>query len=443
MPRRRVVVTGLGIVSPVGVGKAQFWDHLSHGVSGVKEVRDFDTSPFSCHHGGEVQEFDATQFFPANKVRQWDRCMQFAMVAAQEALRDAGMTDGPPCEPERAGVILGTAAGGRREAIAFQRDVLFADAEHQRAAERKFPRRQMLNSSYHAATNRVAGEFGFHGPNVTISTACASGTNSVAMGADQIRLGRADVMIAGGTELLCQIVFTGFAAIRALSEEGRIRPFDGERGGLMLGEGAGMLILEERDAAIARGAHIYGEILGWGLSGDAVHMTAPARYGEGLAESIRQAFEDADLNVDQIDYINAHGTGTRYNDQMETRAFRTVFGEYAYKTPISSTKSMMGHTMGAAGSIEAVVALLTLHHQVIAPTINYENADPDCDLDYTPNVARAANVKAVLSTSAGFAGNNAAVIVSGPEGPRPSALPHGTYTMNAHPTGGKPETSAA
>ncbi len=442
MPRRRVVVTGLGIVSPTGVGVTQFWDCLSHGISGVKEVQDFDTSQFSCHHGGEVQDFDATTYFPARKVRQWDRCMQFAMVAAQEALVDAGMPSGAP-DPERAGVILGTAAGGRREAIAFQRDVLLADNAEHMAAVRKFPRRLMLNSSYHASTNRVAGEFGFHGPNVTISTACASGTNSVAMGADQIRLGRADVMLAGGTELLCQIVFTGFAAIRALSEEGRIRPFDGQRGGLMLGEGAGMLVLEAREAALARGATIHGEILGWGLSGDAVHMTAPARYGEGLAESIRQAFEDADLNVDQVDYINAHGTGTRYNDQMETRAIRTVFGEYAYKVPISSTKSMMGHTMGAAGSIEAVVALLTLRHQLIAPTINYETPDPDCDLDYTPNVARAAEVRTVLSTSAGFAGNNAAVIIGGADGPRASALPAGTFTMNAHPTGGKPETTAA
>jgi 3-oxoacyl-[acyl-carrier-protein] synthase II len=414
--KRRVVVTGVGIVSPVGVGKDQFWSRLTGGISGVKKVHDFDTSAFTCHHGGEVQEFDVTGFFPRSKARRWDRCTQFAMVAAQEALREAGMPDGPP-DPDRAGVIFGTAAGGRREAIRFQRDVLLANGDMADAV-RRFPRSLMMNSSYHAQANRVAAEFGFHGPNVTISTACASGSNSVAMGADQIRFGRADMMLAGGTELLCQIVFTGFAAIRAMSEEGKIRPFDGNRQGLMLGEGAGMLVLEEREAARARGATILAEVAGWGLSGDAVHMTAPDKDGAGLAESIRQALRDAEISEEDIDYINAHGTGTRYNDQMETRAFKAVFGERAYKIPVSSTKSMMGHTLGAAGSIEAVIAVLTMRHGLIPPTINYETTDPECDLDYVPNTARIADVRTVLSTSAGFAGNCAALVLVSPDGPR-------------------------
>jgi 3-oxoacyl-[acyl-carrier-protein] synthase II len=417
LPRHRVVVTGLGIVSPVGVGREQFWTRLTQGISGVKEVRDFDTSPFTCHHGGEVQEFDPTRVFPRHKVRQWDRCMQFAMVAAKEALDQAGFGENGVPDADRAGVILGTAAGGRREAIAFQRDVLLADGEMARAM-RRFPRRQMLNSSYHAQTNRVASEFGLRGPNLTISTACASGTNAVALGADMIRFGRAGVMLAGGSELLCQIVFTGFAAIRAMSEEGKIRPFDGERGGLMLGEGAGILVLEEREAALARGATILAEIAGWGLSGDALHMTAPAKDGSGLAESIRQSLEDAGLPPEAIDYVNAHGTGTRYNDQMETRAIKLALGEWAQKVPVSSTKSMMGHTLGAAGAIEAVIAVLTIQSGVIPPTINYEHADPECDLDYVPNTARRAPVRTVLSTSAGFAGNNAAILITAPGGPR-------------------------
>jgi len=401
MTQEPIVITGLGIVSPIGIGKDTFWRNLIDGKNGISGISSFDTSPYPTHYGGEVKDFDPDQFLPGDKVNNLTRASQFVVVASKMALEDAGLNGN--LNPERVGVCIGSTNGNSPLMVKMAKQWI-----------EKGPQaidRQLIKEYPHIRIPAdVADEFGFKGGISLITTACAAGNYAIGYPTDLLRIGRADVMLAGSVEPFSQSAFTGFNRLMAVAPK-ICQPFDKNRKGMIISEGAGMLVLETLTHAKKRGAQIYAEIASYGLACDAYHMTAPHTEGKGAIRAIEAALKSARLAIDDIDYINAHGTGTPANDKVETLAIKKVFGERAKKIPISSIKSMLGHTLGAASSIEAVASALVIKNQIIPPTINYFEADPECDLDYVPNVAREQKVNIIVSNSFAFGGNCSALIL--------------------------------
>jgi len=408
MSRRRVVVTGLGIVSPVGNTVEEAWASITAGRSGVDRIKRFDPSDMPCQIAGEVKNFDAGQFLNPKEVRRMDVFIHFGLVAGMEALKDAGI-EANPSYAERAGVCIGSGIGGLP---------LIADTHsaYLEGGVRKISPFFIPGSIINMISGNLSIQYGLKGPNIAIVTACTTGNHSIGEAGRLIEYGDADVMIAGGAECAVHpLGIGGFSAARALSTrndnpQAASRPWDRDRDGFVMGEGAGVLVLEELEHAKARGAKIYCELSGYGMSSDAYHITSPPDDGDGARRSMLNALKNARLNPDQIDYINAHGTSTPLGDIGETIAVKRAFGDYATKLAISSTKSMTGHLLGAAGGIEAVFAVLAIHHQLAPPTINLDNPSPECDLDYVPHTARSMKIDAVLSNSFGFGGTNGTLI---------------------------------
>lgn len=405
---QRVVATGIGLVTPVGNDASTTWAALLAGRSGVGTITQFDHRMFKVHIAAEVKAFDPTRYVDKQTARRMDRFLHFAVAAALEALADAGF-DMSHYDPRRVGVVIGSGIGGVHTLLEQQQVLL--DKGPRRVSPFAVPG-LMLNS----ASAHISIMLGARGPNLALATACATGTHAVGEAVEIIRRNQADVVIAGGAEAaIVPMAMAGFENMGALSScndnpQRASRPFDAGRDGFVMGEGAGILVLERLDRAQARGARIYGEVAGYGCTTDAFHITAPAEDGKGAAECMRMALETADLPLESVDYINAHGTSTPLNDAGETRAIKMVFGDHAYRLAVSSTKSMTGHLMGAAGAIEAAFCLLALHHQIVPPTINYETPDPDCDLDYVPNVARQMALNVAMSNSFGFGGHNGTLL---------------------------------
>jgi len=407
--KRRVVISGIGIIAPNGLGKQTFWENTKNGVSGIGEIKDFDTTGFRCKIAGQVNDFDPSQHFNSKELRRIARFCQFAIVAAKDAIKDAGIeiTDE---NAARIGVIVGSGIGGLN--VVEKQQEIFLKKGPKSISPFLIP---ML--IVNMAPGMISIETGAKGPNSCVATACATATHSIGEAYRLIEIGDADVMISGGSEAaITNLGFGGFDAMRALSRR-EVKdpteascPFDRRRDGFVMGEGCGILILEEFEQAKKRNADIYAEIVGYGMSGDAFHMTAPAPDGEGAARCMDLTIKSANLNPGDISYINAHGTSTPMNDKFETMAIKTVFGDYAKKVPISSTKSMMGHALGAAGGLEGAICVLAIKEGVIPPTINYQEPDPDCDLDYVPNEARSQKVQTALSNSLGFGGHNASIL---------------------------------
>jgi 3-oxoacyl-[acyl-carrier-protein] synthase II len=407
--KRRVVVTGLGVVSPVGNDVPTFWNSLIEGKSGIRRIDRFDPSDYPCQIAGIVRDFNPEDYIDKKEVRRMDRFAHYAVAASLQAVRDAGLEITEE-NAENVGVYIGSGIGGI-ETLVEQTLIL-----HERGPRRVSPFMipMMIGDM---ASGQVSILLGAKGPNSSPISACATGTNSIGDAFKIIERGHANVMICGGAEApILPIALAGFSAAKALSTsyndtpEKASRPFDANRDGFVMGEGAGILVLEELEHAKKRNAKIYAEIIGYGMSGDAYHITAPDPEGEGQARAMRMALRDAGLNPEDVDYINAHGTSTPMNEKFETMSVKKAFGEHAYKLAISSTKSMTGHLLGAAGGIEAIATVKTIECGVIPPTINYETPDPDCDLDYVPNVARKAEVRVAMSNSFGFGGHNASII---------------------------------
>jgi 3-oxoacyl-[acyl-carrier-protein] synthase II len=402
--RRRIVVTGIGPVSPVGVGVDAFWEALLAGRGGIRLIERFDTSELPVRIGGEVGGFDPAEYLGQKEIRRTDRAVHFAVAAAKLAWVDAGE---PSVDHARTAVMFSTGIGGI-ESMLKQHEVFLS-----RGADRISPFMvPMLMPN--AAAGHVAMTFGFTGPNECITTACAAGAHAVGEAYRVIRNGLADVAIAGGTEAsVIPFCIAGFAQMQALSRNPdpsrASRPFDRDRDGFVLSEGAGALVLEDSARAEARGARIYAEVAGYGASADAYHITAPEPEGLGAIQAMQAALEDAGERPEAVGYINAHGTSTQLNDAAETKAIKKALGDHAYQVAVSSTKSMTGHMLGAAGAVEAAISALTVLHGEIPPTVNYENADEVCDLDYVPNEKRSADVRLALSNSFGFGGQNACV----------------------------------
>ncbi len=399
----------MGVVTPVGSDLEVFWKNLLDGCSGIGPVTRFDTTRFDTKIGGEVKDFKPEDFMPAKETRRTDRFVQYAVGAAKKAFVDSQI-DLSKEDVNRIGVLVGSGIGGM-ETIEDQSRALFEKGPS-RVSPFMIP---ML--IINMASGYISMLLGVKGPNLSVVTACATATHALGEAARIIEHGDAEVMIAGGSEAaVTQLGYAGFCAMRAMStrndEPGRAsRPFDKGRDGFVMGEGAGVCVLESVEHAQTRGAHIYCEIAGYGITGDAYHMSAPAPDGEGAARAMAAALNDAKLNPDQIDYINAHGTSTPVGDKCETAAIKKVFGDHARKLAVSSTKSMTGHLLGAAGSVETSICALALRDQIVPPTINYEEPDPECDLDYVPNKARQMKVDICLNNSLGFGGHNAAIIV--------------------------------
>lgn len=407
--RRRVVVTGMGVICPLGNDVETAWEKASKGISGIGPITRFDVSRLETRFGGEVKDFDPVAAFGRREARRMDRITQFAAEAARQALEDSGL-EVTPEERYRIGVLIGCGLGGI-ESLLHGVDVI-----RQKGPTRVSPLLvpMMLPDS---PAGKVSMLFGLRGPNMSISTACATGNNSIGEATEIIRRGAADVMVAGSTEAgLVPLAIACFNNMQAISRrnddpQAASRPFDRDRDGFVVSEGAAILILEELEHARARGAHIYAEVLGYGATADAFHVTAPLENGEGAQEAMRKALDDAGLTVDDVDYLNAHGTSTVLNDLSETRAIKAVFGERAYTLPISSTKSVTGHMMGAAGSVEAVFSIKAICENFIPPTINLDNPDEEMvGMDFVPNVGRKAEINVVMSNSFGFGGHNAVLI---------------------------------
>lgn len=409
---RRVVITGCGLVSPVGVGVSESWDALLAGKSGAGRIQQFDPVDHRCQIACEVSDFDPGAHLDAGAARKMDRFSQFAMVAANEAMKNSEL---PTDDAERIGVIIGSGIGGM-VVYEAQHHVLIA-----KGAKRVSPFFIPMMIADMAA-GLVSIEHGLKGPNYATVSACASGAHAIGDAALLIAQGLADAMIAGGTEAtITPMAVAGFANMKAMSTRNddpqrASRPFDKGRDGFVIGEGAGVLVLEAEEHARARGANILAEVAGFGITGDAYHMTAPCEDGDGAIRSMRNALEMAKMPAESIDYINAHGTSTPLNDKGEVLAVKKVFGDHAYKLAMGSTKSMTGHLLGAAGGLETVISTLAIHRGELPPTINYEDPDPDCDLDFVPNEARQAEIGAVLSNSFGFGGHNVSLILRRYEG---------------------------
>lgn len=410
---RRVVITGIGLVTPLGIGKDENWASLCAGKSGIAAITRFDASRYSTRIAGEVRGFDASVFVPAKEARRMELFGAFAVAAAKMALADSGIsiTDANSC---RTGIVTGCGLGGLES---VEKVVRIIDGQGPgRVGPFFIP---MLIGSM--AAGLVAIHTGAKGPQWTTSSACAASGHAIADAFREIKSGRADIMIAGGSEaLITGSCIAGFGSMRALSTrndepEKASRPFDAGRDGFVPSEGAGIVILEPLEDALKRGAKIYAEVAGAGASGDAYHITAPSPGGDGYVRCMRAALEDAGLSLKDIDYINAHGTSTPLNDAMETLAIKTVFGDHAQKLAVSSTKSMTGHLLGAAGGIEAAFTALAIYNDLMPPTINLDNPDPECDLDYVPNVARSSEIRAAMSNSFGFGGTNISLVFKKPD----------------------------
>jgi 3-oxoacyl-[acyl-carrier-protein] synthase II len=406
---RRVVITGMGVVTSLGESLNSFWDALCAGRSGVGPLTLFDTTEFKVHFGGQVRDWDPVARFGAKEARHLDRFAQFALVAAESAVHDAGI-DFTKLPPEQCGVFIGSGIGGLNEFEAQHSTMIHKGPS--RISPFTIPK-LMVN----AGSGQVSIRWGLQGPCSALATACASAANAIGDACKLIQTGQAEVMITGGSEAaITHMGLGGFAAMRALSTRNddpprASRPFDRDRDGFVLGEGAGILILEAEETALARGARIYAEMLGYGMSADGWHITAPDEEGRGAARAMKRCLSDARLAPHVVDYINAHGTSTPLGDLAETIAMKCVFGDHASRLQISSTKSQLGHTLGASGGIELIASVLAIQTGVLPPTINLEQPGEGCDLDYIPNVAREARVKYVMSNSFGFGGHNASLLV--------------------------------
>lgn len=406
---RRVVVTGLGCITPIGNTVEEYWESLLSGVSGIDYIRKFDTSDYPTKIAAEVKDFNPEIYIDKKEARKMDRFTQLAVAASQMAMKDAGLRI-EEIVAEKFGVILGSGIGGI-ETLEDQHQKLM-DKGVRRISPFFIP---MMISNIGAG--HVSMFLGAKGPNTTVVTACASSTNAIGEAFKVIQRGAADIMISGGMEAsITPLSIAGFCSMKAMSTNNEepqkaSRPFDINRDGFVMGEGSGILVLEELEHAQKRGARIYAEVVGYGMSADAYHITAPSPEGEGAARAMECALQDAGITSDEIDYINAHGTSTPYNDKFETMAIKKVFKDHAKELSISSTKSMTGHLLGAAGSIEAIACVLSANEDIVPPTINLDNPDPECDLDYTPNHSKKREVNYALSNSLGFGGHNATIIV--------------------------------
>ena len=405
---RRVVVTGVGLVSPLGIGTQANWEALCAGRSGIGPITRFDASDFPCRIAGEVKGFDPLQFVDKKDVKKMDVFIQYAIAASQFAVDDAGLRVTPEIAP-RVGVFIASGIGGFSTIEREHRSLL-------EGGPRKISPFFIPAAIINLAAGQVSIRFGAKGPNSATCTACSASAHAIGDAFEIIRRGAADVMIAGGSEAaITPMGVGGFAAMRALSRrndepERASRPFDRDRDGFVMGEGAGVLVLEELEFARRRGAPIYAELAGYGMSADAYHITAPSEDGDGAVRVMQAAICEARIQPTEVDYINAHGTSTPHNDKLETLAIKKCFGEHAYRLAVSSTKSMTGHLRGAAGGFEAGITVLAVRHQVLPPTINLDTPDPECDLDYVPHVARPATVRCALSNSFGFGGTNGALL---------------------------------
>jgi 3-oxoacyl-[acyl-carrier-protein] synthase II len=408
MAKRRVVVTGVGLVTPLGIGVEKSWRGLIEGRSGIGKITRFDSSAFPTQIAGEVEGFNPEDYIEPKEIKKMDRFIHFAIAVSDMAVKDSGLIVTEK-NADRVGVVIGSGIGGLPAIEHYHK--IFLEKGPRRISPFFIP---ML--IINLASGQVSMKYGAKGPNTALATACASGSHSIGDSFKLIQWGDADVMIAGGSEsVITPLGVGGFNAMKALSTrndapEKASRPFDRDRDGFVMGEGAGVMILESLDHAKSRGAKIYAEIVGYGRTSDAYHMTAPAPEGEGAARCMDLSLRDGNINPSEVDYINAHGTSTKYGDELESIAIKTVFKEHAHKVAISSTKSMTGHLLGAAGGVEAVICSLAIRDNIIPPTINLENPDPDCDLDYVPNKARKMNVNCAMSNSFGFGGTNACLV---------------------------------
>ena len=408
MSARRVVVTGLGIISPVGSGLKNSWQSISNGQSGIKKIDRFDASAYPCQIAGQVDGFNVEDYLPPKEARRMDRFIQLGLAAAIEAIDDAGL-DINKENPERIGTYIGSGIGGVET---IEKTTL---EHHQKGPKRVSPFYVPM-SIINMISGNLSIMYNFQGPNLSMVTACTTATHSIGDAGRLIEYGDADIMIAGGAESgITPTAIAGFGNARALTRrnddpESASRPWDIGRDGFIMGEGAGVVVLEESQHAVRRGARIYAELAGFGMSADAFHMTAPLESGAGASRCMNVALKNAKINPDQIDYINAHGTSTPLGDVAETKAIKSSFGDHAYTLSVSSTKSMTGHLLGAAGGIEAIFSCMSIKDQLLPPTINLEQPDPQCDLDYVANQARDAKVNAVLSNSFGFGGTNGTIV---------------------------------
>jgi len=408
LSKRRVVITGLGIVSPVGIGVETAWANIVAGQSGIGRITKFDSANFASQVAGEVKGFDVTQFLPAKDARRMDTFIQYGLAAGIEAVKDSGIVASEE-NAERIGVSIGAGIGGLQ--LIEDTDKVYMDGGPRKISPFFIP-----GTIINMISGNLSIMFGFKGPNIAIVTACTTATHCIGDAARLIEYGDADVMVAGGAEAaITALSVGGFASARALSTRNddpatASRPWDADRDGFVIGEGAGVLVLEEYEHARKRGARIYAEVAGFGMSADAYHMTSPSENGEGAARCMRNALKNAEINADEVDYVNAHGTSTPAGDIAETQAAKGFFGDHAKKLAMSSTKSMTGHLLGAAGGVEAVFSALALRDQVAPPTINIFNQDPNCDLDYVPNVARNMKIDVAISNSFGFGGTNGTLV---------------------------------
>lgn len=409
MPMRRVVITGLGVIAPNGIGKDEFWKATVAGVSGVEMVTNFDVTELDCKICAPVKNFDFLDYIPKEDYRKVDRFVHLGLASAKTGLDDSSL-DLEKEDRDRIGVIIGSGLGG----TLFHEEQIIAgyDKGLHRLNARSVPR-----ISPNAVASHIAIQYDLRGPNMVISNACASGTYAVGEAFRQIQDSDMDICVSGGAEApLTEFTFGAYCALKVLSRRNdspkeASRPFDRDRDGFVLGEGAAVLVLEELKHALKRNAHIYAEVIGYGANSGAYHIVMPQPQGTDAAKAMQKAIGDAKIKPQDVGYINAHGTSTLLNDKAETKAIKDVFGDYAYKIPVSSTKSMIGHSIGAAGGIEALVCALTIEHNLIPPTINYKNPDPECDLDYVPNESRASGVDVALSNSFGFGNCNACLIL--------------------------------
>ena len=409
MSTRRVVITGLGAVTPLANNVSDTWDGILNGKSGISQIDSFDISPFATTFGGVIRDFDITEYIPAKDAKRMDGFIQYGIAAGCQAIEDSGI-EVTEENAERIGVAIGSGIGGIT-------GIEECYATYEKSGPRRISPFFVPGNIINMISGNLSIKYGLKGPNFAIVTACTTGTHNIGDAARLIKYGDADVMVAGGAErcTTSPTAMGGFASAKALSRrnddpQGASRPWDKDRDGFVLSDGSGVVVLEELEHAKARGAKIYAEVVGYGMSGDAYHMTTPSVGGEGAARCMKNALRDAGLNTDQVDYINAHGTSTPAGDVGETQAMKAALGDHAYTVAVSSTKSMIGHLLGAAGGIEAVFSALAVKNQVAPPTINLENQDPECDLDYVPNTAREMNIDIAVSNSFGFGGTNGSLV---------------------------------
>lgn len=409
MSKRRVVITGLGAITPLANTVAETWDGIINGRSGITPIDSFDISPFATTFGGVIRNFDITQYIPDKDAKRMDAFIHYGIAAGCQAIEDSGI-EVTEANAERIGVAIGAGIGGIT-------GIEECYATYEKGGPRRISPFFVPGNIINMISGNLSIKYGLKGPNFSIVTACSTGTHNIGDAARLIKYGDADVMVAGGAErcTTSPTAMGGFASAKALSRrndnpQAASRPWDRDRDGFVLSDGSGVVVLEELEHAKARGAKIYAEVVGYGMSGDAYHITTPSVGGEGAARCMRNALRDAGINADQVDYINAHGTSTPAGDIGETQAMKAALGEYAYKVAVSSTKSMIGHLLGAAGGIEAVLTALSIKNQIAPPTINLENQDPECDLDYVPNTARDMKIDIAISNSFGFGGTNGSII---------------------------------